>query len=248
MQKKVLCMAKFCPKCGDPLNPGQKFCEKCGATADGASSAPVQVKVGKGTTSVAAGHGGLFDQSRNFYILKEKYWDWGSGPILDETNKEIGKMHRKLLSLRAKIEFQEMDGTISASIKKKLVSVKPTHSLVDADDKMLGRLKKTFWSFIRPKFYFEDAKGNKMFEAQGKFMGFNFTVTDMSGKLLATINKADKWRDIFLKGLFDFKDTYALKIEDPDVDRRNLLGFVIAIDNTLHDGGRSSGGLLRIGT
>ena len=21
---------KFCPKCGDPLDPGQKYCEKCG--------------------------------------------------------------------------------------------------------------------------------------------------------------------------------------------------------------------------
>ena len=66
-------------------------------------------------------------------------------------------------------------------------------------------------------------------------MGFNFTVTDMSGNLIGTIKKANKWRDVFIGGLFDFKDTYALKIEDPNVDRRLLLGFVISIDNTLHD-------------
>jgi uncharacterized protein YxjI len=88
---------------------------------------------------------------------------------------------------------------------------------------------------FRPKFYLEDPNKNKIMIAQGKFMGFNFNVNDMNGKLLGTINKADKWRDIFLGGVFDFKDTYALKIEDPNVDRRLLLGFVIAIDNTLHD-------------
>ncbi|TFF85118.1 zinc-ribbon domain-containing protein [Candidatus Heimdallarchaeota archaeon] len=25
---------RFCPKCGDPIEPGQKFCEKCGATIE----------------------------------------------------------------------------------------------------------------------------------------------------------------------------------------------------------------------
>ena len=66
-------------------------------------------------------------------------------------------------------------------------------------------------------------------------MGFSFRVTDMSGKLIAEIEKADRWRDIFLGGLLDFKDTYALRIHDNEVDRRILLGFVLSIDNVLHD-------------
>lgn len=222
---------KFCPDCGDPLNPGQKFCEKCGAKVEEGVAAPAS----PAPVSSGAAGGSLFDQSRSYYVLKEKYWDWGSGPILDEQGNEIGRMHRKLLSLRAKIEFHELDGTISAEIHRKLIAIKPTYDLKDGDDNLLARLSKTIFSVFRPKFYLEDANKNRIMIAQGKFMGFNFNVNDMNGKLLGTINKADKWRDIFLGGVFDFKDTYALKIEDPNVDRRLLLGFVIAIDNTLHD-------------
>ncbi len=154
---------------------------------------------------------------------------------MDEQGAEIGRMHRKLFSLRAKIEFNELDGTISAEIHRKLIAIKPTYDLKDGEENLIARLSKTIFSVFRPKFYLEDANKTRIMVAQGKFMGFNFQVTDMNGKLLGTINKADKWRDIFLGGMFDFKDTYALKIEDPDVDRRQLLGFVIAIDNTLHD-------------
>ena len=57
----------------------------------------------------------------------------------------------------------------------------------------------------------------------------------MRGLNIAEIEKADKWRDIFLGGVFDFSDTYALKIHDNETDRRILVGFVLSIDNVLHD-------------
>ena len=67
-------------------------------------------------------------------------------------------------------------------------------------------------------------------------MGWSYKVYDVStGKTIAEIEKADKWRDIFLGGLLDFKDTYALRILDNETDRRILLGFVLSIDNILHD-------------
>ena len=40
----------------------------------------------------------LLDPKRNYYVLKEKLWDWGSGDIYDEKGNTIGKMKRKLLS------------------------------------------------------------------------------------------------------------------------------------------------------
>jgi len=66
-------------------------------------------------------------------------------------------------------------------------------------------------------------------------LGKNFDVKDMDGKLKAKIGKSDFFKDLVLGGLFDFSDTYAIKILDSSYDKRMLLGFVIAIDNSVHD-------------
>ncbi len=64
-------MPKYCANCGDPIEDlSQKFCEKCG------SPIPTSAKPEEGTPSPSAQTpGGLFDINRNYYVLKEKYWD-----------------------------------------------------------------------------------------------------------------------------------------------------------------------------
>ena len=229
----------FCPQCGDKSPVGQKFCEKCGATLP--TSAPAGGKAPSPQTTMPprAVAGGLFDPSRTYYVIKEKFWDWGSGPIYDEKGQEIGKMHRKLLSIRKRIEFQELDGTICAYIARKLIAIKPTYDLHDPDETHLGRFSKTLLSIFRPVFELYDPSGNIICSAQGKFMGFDFKIFKGKSKddndLVAEIHKADRWRDIFIGGAFDFSDTYAVKVIDSSIDRKLLLGFVIAIDNVLHD-------------
>jgi len=50
-----------------------------------------------------------------------------------------------------------------------------------------------------------------------------------------------RWRDVFLGGIFDFADNYALRILDNETDRRILVGFVLSIDNVMHDSGGMGG-------
>jgi len=234
---------EYCSNCGTEIRDlMQNFCEKCG------SSIPASVKQGKtSSSSTEIPHtpesgkeiydrpGGLFDLNRNYFILKEKYWDFGSGDILDENNQIIGKMRRIILSIRRRVELLEIDGTLSATIHSKIVSARGAQDLKDPQGNMIARIKKKILSVFRPKFFLEDPQGNRWYEAQGKFLGWSYKVTDMSGKLIAEIEKADKWRDVFLGGLLDFKDTYVLRILDNETDRRILLGFVLSIDNVLHD-------------
>ena len=233
----------FCNDCGAEIKDlSQNFCEKCGSRI---SSTPTQEEVVSTPSRTAPvttlgfesydRPGGLFDINRNYYILKEKYWDWGSGDILDENNQIIGKMKRVILSIRRRVELLEVDGTISATIHSKIVSARGAQDLKDPYGNMIARIKKKITSIFRPKFFLEDINGERFFEAQGKFMGWSYKVTDMSGKLIAEIEKADRWRDVFLGGLLDFKDTYALRILDNETDRRILLGFILSIDNVLHD-------------
>lgn len=198
----------------------------------GSKNRPAGLKVGQPM--------GLFDPSHRFYIIKEKFWDWGSGPIYDEHGWPIGKMHRVLLSLRKRIEFQEMDGRIIAYIAKKLVSLNPfVYDLHTPDDVRIARLSKTILSIFRPRFELKDDSGQILFCAVGNFMGFDFNIfagpDENPQYIVGEIHKADRWRDIFLGGAFDFSDTYALQVHNPTVDRRLLLGFVIAIDNVMHD-------------
>ena len=218
-----------CPECGAELKkPDQKFCHQCGADL----TKKTAVSENSASTSKPEG---LFDLNRNYYILKEKYWDWGSGDILDENNQIIGKMHRKIFSLRKKIELQEPDGTVVATIHEKLVSARGAQDLKDPEGNLIARIKKKIVA-IKPKFWLESPDGKRWYEAKGNFWGFSFKVTDLTtGKVVAEIEKADKWRDMFLGGLLDFKDTYALKILDNETDRRILVGFVLSIDNVLHD-------------
>ncbi|MBN1214845.1 MAG: LURP-one-related family protein [Candidatus Lokiarchaeota archaeon] len=234
----------YCSECGNEItDQNQKFCEMCGGKLE---RVPAQEVVNQPvyTQSVQPQPAqqsdpsklGLFDLRRKYYVLKEKYWDFGSGDIYDETGKTIGTMHRIFFNIRKKIELIEQDGTVSASIHSKIVSARGAQDLMDAQGNKIARIKKKITSFFRPKFWLEDPLGNRWYEAQGEFLGWSFKVIEISsGKIVAEIEKADRWRDIFLGGIFDFQDTYALKVLDDETDRRILVGFVLSIDNVLHD-------------
>ncbi|MBD3229131.1 MAG: zinc-ribbon domain-containing protein [Candidatus Lokiarchaeota archaeon] len=252
----------YCPYCGNKLlEENQIFCEQCGSLINKKSVDYEKPSLDKDQQDAAIflknknilseNSGDLFNLNRNYYILKEKYWDFGSGEILDENGRVIGHMRRKFLSFRRKIELFNPNGTTAATIHEKIVSARGAQDLKDPDGFQIARIKKKLTSFLHPKFWLEDPEGNKWYEAQGEFMGWSFKVIDLTtNEVVAEIEKADRWRDVFLNGLFDFKDTYALKILDNVTDRRILVGFVLSIDNVLHDNraafGAAFGGFLGI--
>lgn len=236
----------FCSQCGDEVRPGQRFCAQCGARIHLDEPEPVRTPPpsAEGLSPEtfdqpqygAAPAGSLFDPAREYYFLREKYWDWGSGPIYDRAGQEIGHMRRRVLSVRKLIEFKEQDNqTIAAVINQKLVAIRPTYDIKDQGDMIRGRVKKKLTSIFRPFLWLEDPQGRKILKAQGNFMGFNFTIEDAHGNLVAEIEKADKWRDIFFGGMFDFRDSYGIHILDPHVDRLLVVGLTVAIDNIVHD-------------
>ena len=178
---------------------------------------------------------GLLSPELNYYVLKEKWWDWGSGDIFNQDGASVGKMHRRVISLRALTEVSEVDGTQVFTINKKLVSMRPSYMIKDAEGRLLGRTNRKILTLFRPKLWLEDNEGRKLLEAKGNFLGKSFEVKGTDGTLKAKIGKSDFFKDLVLGGIFDFSDTYAIKILDSNCDKRLLLGFVIAIDNSVHD-------------
>ena len=145
-------------------------------------------------------------------------------------------MHRKIFSIRKRVELKELDGSVAATIHAKLISARGAQDLKDPEGNLIARIKKKILTLFKPKFFLEAPDGTRYYEAVGNFFGFSFQVKDIStGKVVAEIEKADRWRDYFLGGMFDYKDTYALKILDNETDRRILVGFVLSIDNVMHD-------------
>lgn len=179
--------------------------------------------------------GSLVSADRSFYVLKEKLWDWGSGDIYDEHGTTIGKMKRKILSLRAEISVNELDGGRALTVNKKIMSVRASYEIKDPKGNLLGRTRKKILTLFRPKMWMEGPDGGHALVGQGSFAGWDFDVKTADGRRIAEVSKTDRWRDVFLGGVFDYSDTYTLHILDPAYDRRTLLGFVIAIDNSVHD-------------
>ena len=176
----------------------------------------------------------LLDKETDYYILKETGWDLGFGEIYDKEGNTIGKMDRKIISLRAKITVKDEKDENVITIQKKMASYRKTYDIFDKDNLLIGRTNKKILSLIRPIIKLEDKKGKEIMFAQGSFAGWNFKISH-NEEQIAEISKLDKFRDIILKGIFDRTDTYAIHILKKNIDRRLIIGLVIAIDNSVHD-------------
>jgi hypothetical protein len=67
----------YCKECGSEFKDiNQNFCEKCGSPIPESVKSDESVSHPKISSQTSTTHpGGLFDINRNYYILKEKYWD-----------------------------------------------------------------------------------------------------------------------------------------------------------------------------
>jgi uncharacterized protein YxjI len=144
-------------------------------------------------------------------------------------------MHRRVLTIREFTEVNDRDGSLAFTINRKIVSIRSSYMIKDAKENFLGRTNKKILTLFRPKLWLEDEKGKKLLEAQGNFLGRDFKIKEPKGRLVAQVGKSDFFKDLIFGGIFDYSDTYAVKILDSNYDRRILLGFVIAIDNSVHD-------------
>ena len=88
--------------------------------------------------------GGLFDINRDYYIFQEKHWDLGGGDILDEKGNLIGRMKRKILSIRRRVSLLEVDGTVAAVIHAKIISARGAQELKDPEGNLIAKIRKKY--------------------------------------------------------------------------------------------------------
>jgi len=216
----------YCVNCGTKIkSESQKFCENCGFELVENEKA-VDQKNSEIVLNLRNKSKNLFDFNQDIYILKEDFWKSGSGHIYNSIDQIIGTING---IKKKEVELIDANGEITSKIRFKSGSMRGASELIDNEGNLIARLKKKKMTTFNSIYYLEDITGTNRFEAEGEFINFTFSIKNLSlNKIVAECNKTENYKDL-LKGRFDHKNTYALRILDKQSDRRILLLLIIGI-------------------
>ncbi len=164
-------------------------------------------------------------KSREF-VLQEKIMAFRDTLKVLDTNKEVlGLFVKKIMSLGDTYRLRDLEEHDILTIHEKAIALRPTYrfywgSEVD-DEKLIGSIKQKLIA-IKPSYWFEDAKENKIFTAKGNIFKYEFEI-EKDGKEIAEISKK----------LFKIRDTYGIRVNE-DVDNETamlILGFCIMLQS-----------------
>lgn len=127
------------------------------------------------------------------------------------------------------------EGAPIVNVKRGVTIFRSVVSVFGETGEQVGTLRKIFKLF-KPSFEILSTTGEKLGVLEGNFVGWDFTIKNNEGALLATISK--KWAGVG-KELFTTADNYALVIADEvkadDPIRVLILGAVMSIDMVLKE-------------
>jgi uncharacterized protein YxjI len=165
-------------------------------------------------------------QNTREFILEEKIGSFKDKVYVYNDDKEkLGYFEGKLIKIGNTFRLYDMNDTPLYTIDEKLISMRSTYTFYKGgekeDDKMLGKLKQKLVSF-RPKYYFENPEGEKVFEAKGKIFRLKYEI-EKDGNEVAEISQK------ILKSII--QDSYGVRIDRDvsDEDVMIILGMVIML-------------------
>jgi uncharacterized protein YxjI len=165
-------------------------------------------------------------KSTREFVLQEKFGSFRDKVWIKDTDKNnLGYFKGKLIKIGNTFRLYNMQDEALYTISEKLISMRSTYEFYKGgekdDDKMLGKLKQKLIS-IRPKFWFENPEGEKIYTVKGKFMRLKYKI-QKKGDSIAEISKK------FFRSLI--KDSYGVKIDEDasDEDAMIVLGIVIML-------------------
>ena len=127
------------------------------------------------------------------------------------------------------------NGAPIVNVKRGVTFIRSVVSVFGETGEQVGTLRKIFKLF-KPSFEILSVSGEKLGVLEGNFVGWDFTIKNNSGEVLATISK--KWAGVG-KELFTTADNYAIIIEDSvkenDPVRVLIFGAVMSIDMVLKE-------------
>lgn len=165
-------------------------------------------------------------QKTREFLLQEKFFSVRDKiKVLDIDRKELGVFISKLISIGKNYRLYDINDQENAilTVKEKVVSIRATYSFFKGekdDANLIGKLKGKIIS-IKPKYWFEDPEGNKLFTMKGSIWKFKYIIF-LEDKQVAEISKK----------FWKIKDTYGIRI-DASVDDDSAM-LILGIVAMLH--------------
>ena len=156
------------------------------------------------------------------YVMKQKIFCLGDDfTIKDETGADRFHVDGKVLAIRNKLSFQNLQGEELAFIQQKLLSWGPKYEIY-RDGKLAATVEKRLFTLFTCKFVV-DVPGPNDLEAKGNFLEHEYQF-QRNGQTVATCSK--KW--------FSWSDTYGIDVASSEDDVLILASSVV-IDMICHD-------------
>jgi uncharacterized protein YxjI len=156
------------------------------------------------------------------YVMSQKIFCLGDDFIIkDETGADRFYVDGKVLTIRNKLSFQDMQRNELAFIQQRLLSWGPKYEIY-RDGQLAAVVEKKLFTLFKCRFVV-DVPGPDDLEATGNFLDHEYQFT-RAGRPVATCSK--RW--------FAWSDTYGIEVA-PGQDDILILASSVVIDMVCHD-------------
>lgn len=147
-------------------------------------------------------------------LFKQRIFSWfDSYDIYDEWGNTVFTVVGRL-AWGHKLEIHDASDSVIGVVQERVLTFLPTFDIMMGDGSCIGSVKKEF-TFFSPKYTVDFMD----WQVEGDLFGWDYSVTDGSGNLIASISKK----------LMNWSDTYELDITDPAMALYVLM-VVLSID------------------
>src|SRR6266851_3438285 len=149
-----------CPRCGAGIGTASSFCPYCGAQLGQAMGQPLGQPMAQpmgqtmGTSyNMPSGQGRIVPQlSTNAYIIDQKILAIrDTFAVKDRSGNLLAYVKQQLLSFGPKFWYEDTNGQKLGEIHGKVLTIRPTYEIYDAQVHIFSKLKKKFFFFLGEK-------------------------------------------------------------------------------------------------
>ena len=156
------------------------------------------------------------------YQMRQKLVAFGDDfYIHNEAGQKVFKVDGKVLRVRDKLIFKDMQGNEVCQLQERMLTVKDTMAIEDGQGNEIARVKKALITPVRDRWTVKIRNGPDL-DVQGNILDHEYEIKEGRHKI-AQVSK--RW--------FRVRDTYGVEIA-PDQEDVVILAVTVALDNMVH--------------